>query len=74
MSKDFLGAHPSNLRYLGDLMSSKFIVAEKKISKMAGDFLAKAGELLAAAGEEFSPGSPGPLYKPYFGVKLHHRV
>ena len=65
MSKDFLGAHPSNLRYLGDLMSSKFIVAEKKISKMAGEFLAKAGELLAAAGEEFSPGSPGPLYKPY---------
>ena len=64
MSKDFLGAHPSNLIYLGDLMSAKFIVAVKKISKMAGEFLAKAGELLAAAGEEFSPGSPGPLYKP----------
>ena len=45
-------------------MSAKFIVAVKKISKMAGEFLAKAGELLAAAGEEFSPGSPGPLYKP----------
>ena len=32
LSKDFLGAHPSNLRYLGDLMSAKFIVAVKKNS------------------------------------------
>ena len=36
---------------------------------MAGEFLAKAGELLAVAGEEFSPGCPGPLYKPYFGPR-----
>ena len=46
---------------------------------MAGEFLAKAGELLAAAGEDFSPGSPGPLYKPYFTplklpkISLGHR-
>ena len=47
-----------------DLISSKFIIAVKKIFKKAGEFLAKAGEMLAAAGEEFSPGFPGPLYKP----------